>query len=107
MGHRIGFLPPPGPIAPKENAMVTFILRPVDVGESSVVFQLLVDSPTRKQGFSANCVMTQEEFVAFRRTLIKGVKDAKDRSLTLHPNLRTLREEPPEPKGKKSKKKKK
>jgi len=105
VGHRTGFLPPPGPIAPKENAMITFILQSVDVGESSVVFQLLVDSPVRKRGFVANCVMTKDEFVAFRRTMTKGVKKIKDRSLVIHPDLKTLEVKWPKPESKKSKRK--
>lgn len=87
--------------------MIQFILNPVDVGESSVVFQLLVDSPVRKRGFSANCVMTKDEFVAFRKTLTRGVKNIKDRSLIIHPNLKTLEVKWPKPRSKKSKKKKK
>ena len=71
--------------------MIKFILQPVDLGESSVVFQLLIDSPTRKRGFVANCVMTIEEFVAFRKTLARGVKKIKGRGLTTHPNLFSLK----------------
>ena len=70
--------------------MIQFILNPIDVNESGVSFQLLVDSPTRKRGFSANCVMTRDEFVAFRKTLLKGVQKIKDRSLVIHPYLKSI-----------------
>lgn len=70
--------------------MIQFILNPIDVNESGVSFQLLVDSPTRKRGFSANCVMTRDEFVAFRKTMTRGVKKVKNRSLVIHPNLKAI-----------------
>lgn len=87
--------------------MIQFILSPIDIGESSVTFQLLADSPVRKRGFVANCVMTKEEFVAFRKTLLKGVQKINDRSLVIHPDLKTLEVKWPRPESKKSKKKKK
>jgi len=71
--------------------MIQFILRPVNIGETSVTFQMLADSPSRKRGFVANCVMTLDEFMAFRATLKKGVAKNKKRSVVIHPELAKIK----------------
>lgn len=71
--------------------MIKFILRPVAQDESSVTFQMLADSPTRKRGFVANCVMTRLEFITFRTILNKGVAKSKKRGVVIHPDLAELK----------------
>jgi hypothetical protein len=67
--------------------MTEFRLSPVLVREADVSIQVFADSSIRKRGFCGMLNFTREEFEDFRGALMKGVKNNKNASLSLHPRL--------------------
>ena len=67
--------------------MTNITLQPVDIKPTHVTVQMFVDSDTRKHGFCGMLSFTRGEFEDFRGVLVKGVKNNKSASITIHPDL--------------------